>query len=66
MLFGCAKKSSENNDALDYSTWIPNLVSYEDQLTFMQQKFDEIWYNNADPAAVLAEIETGINGILQE
>lgn len=54
------------NDALDYSTWIPNLVSYEDQLTFMQQKFDEIWYNNADPAAVLAEIETGINGILQE
>ena len=54
------------NDALEYSTWIPNLVSYEDQLTFMQQKLDEIWYNNADPAAVLTEIESGINDILQE
>lgn len=54
------------NDALEYSTWIPNLVSYEDQLTFMQQKLDEIWYNNAEPAAVLTEIESGINDILQE
>ena len=41
-------------------------MSYEDQLTFMQQKLDEIWYNNAAPAAVLTEIESGINDILQE
>lgn len=54
------------NDALEYSTWIPNMVSYEDQLTFIEQQLDRIWYNGEDVAPVFEDIETGINEMLQD
>ena len=54
------------NDALEYSTWIPNMVSYEDQLTFIEQQLDRIWYNGEDVALVFEDIETGINEMLQD
>lgn len=54
------------NDAISYSTWIPNMVTYEDQLMFIEQQLDRIWYGGEDPAPVFADIEAGINGMLQD
>lgn len=54
------------NDALEYSSWIPNMVSYEDQLTLIEQQLDRIWYGGEEPVPVFENIEAGINEMLQD
>ena len=53
-------------DALEYCTWLPNVLTVNDQLDAASRELDRIWYNDEDVATVMEELAEEVNGLLAQ
>ncbi|MDL2327207.1 sugar ABC transporter substrate-binding protein [Ruminococcaceae bacterium OttesenSCG-928-A11] len=51
-------------DALEYCTWMPNVLTVNEQLEAVTQELDRIWYDGEDVATVLADAAAKVDGLL--
>lgn len=51
-------------DSLDYCTWMPNVLTVNEQLEVATRELDRIWYGNEDVAMVMQDLASQIDELL--